>query len=174
MTEGQQNLWAPWRMEYIAGLGPGGADECFLCAAGARPDDDEQSFVLWRGAHTLTILNRFPYSTGHALIAPLAHRGELHELADEVLLELLHRTRDAQRTLQAALHAQGFNIGLNLGRCAGAGLPGHLHVHVVPRWGGDTNFMPVLGDVKVIPQALGETRRAFLAAAAQLGLPAGA
>ena len=106
------------------------------------------------------------------LVAPLAHVGRLEDLPDAVLLESLQRTRDAQRVLQASLGAQGFNIGLNLGRCAGAGLPDHLHLHVVPRWSGDVNFMAVLGDVKVIPEALATVRRLFLAKAAELGLPA--
>ncbi|MCK4343246.1 MAG: HIT domain-containing protein [Phycisphaerae bacterium] len=173
MTDFQKNIWAPWRMEYIAGLGEG-KDDCFLCRLSESPRDDEKNHVLWRGARTLAVLNRFPYSNGHTLIAPTAHLAEPEDLSDEVLLELMQRTRDVKRVLQAALQAQGFNIGINLGRCAGAGLPGHLHVHVVPRWGGDTNFITVLGDVKVIPQSLVEVRRLFLASAEQLGLgPAG-
>lgn len=169
MSEAQRNLWAPWRMEYIDGL----ADEagCFLCRALASPAEDEKNLVLWRSPATLVLLNRFPYSSGHLLVAPAAHVGGLEQLSDEVLLELLHRTRDAKRVLEAGLRAQGFNIGLNLGRCAGAGLPDHVHLHVVPRWGGDTNFMPVIGDVKVIPQALAATRQALLEAARRLGLP---
>lgn len=172
MAEGQENLWAPWRMEYIEALGQ--RDEgCFLCRARDNPAADEADFVLWRGPRTLVILNRFPYSSGHTLVAPLVHAAEPEELPDDVLLELMQQARDAKRALHAALGAQGFNIGINLGRCAGAGLPGHLHVHVVPRWGGDTNFMPVLGGVKVIPQALAETRRVILNAAAELGLGPG-
>ncbi len=166
----QKNLWAPWRMDYISGLGVRG-DECFLCRAVAQPQDDERNYVLWRGPQTITILNLFPYNSGHLLIAPTTHLAGLEELTDDALLELIKRTRDAKRVLEDALHAQGFNIGINIGHCAGAGLPGHLHVHVVPRWAGDTNFMTVLGDVKVIPQALAETRRVFLESAARLGLP---
>jgi ATP adenylyltransferase len=170
MAEFQKNLWAPWRMEYIAGLGAGQAEECFLCQAGRSPQDDERNHVLWRTTRTLVLLNLFPYSSGHVLIAPLAHLAEPEDLPDDVLLELMQRTRDAKRVLQAALDAQGFNIGLNLGRCAGAGLPGHIHLHMVPRWTGDINFMAVLGDVKVIPQSLEVVRRLFLAKAAELGL----
>ena len=170
MSDFPKNLWAPWRMEYIAGLGPDGADECFLCRVIAQPQDDEQNNVLWRSRHTLVLLNRFPYCSGHVLIAPLAHAAEMEDLPDEVLLDLMLYTRDAKRVLQAAVDAQGFNIGLNLGRCAGAGLPDHLHVHVVPRWNGDINFMAVLGDVKVIPQSLVAVRLLFLAKAAELGL----
>jgi ATP adenylyltransferase len=173
MAEFQKSLWAPWRMEYIAGLCNGAGGGCFLCEVIEKPDTDEANYVLWRGARTIVLLNRFPYSTGHVLVAPLAHLAEPEDLADEPLLELMHRVRDAKRVLQAALAAQGFNIGINLGHCAGAGLPGHLHVHVVPRWSGDINFMAVLGDVKVIPQSLPEVRRLFLTKAAELGLPVG-
>jgi ATP adenylyltransferase len=170
MSDFQKNLWAPWRMEYIAGLGPGGDDGCFLCQVIGTPQEDEQNNVLWRSARTLVLLNLFPYSSGHVLVTPTAHLAELEDLSDEVLLELMQRTRDAKRVLQAALAAQGFNIGINLGRCAGAGLPGHLHVHVVPRWNGDINFMAVLGDVKVMPQSLAEVRHLFLTKAAELGV----
>jgi ATP adenylyltransferase len=170
MSDFPKNLWAPWRMEYIAGLGPGGAAGCFLCRVIENPQEDEQNNVLWRGRHTLTLLNLFPYSSGHVLVAPLAHAAEPEDLPDDDLCELMQRTRDAKRVLRAALDAQGFNIGMNLGRCAGAGLPDHLHMHVVPRWNGDVNFMAVLGDVKVIPQALVAVRQLFLAKARELGL----
>ena len=170
MSDFQKNLWAPWRMEYIAGLGPGGDDGCFLCQVVEKPQEDESNHVLWRSPRTLVLLNLFPYSSGHVLVAPTTHLAEPEDLPDDLMLELMQRTRDAKRVLQAALAAQGFNIGINLGRCAGAGLPGHLHVHVVPRWNGDINFMAVLGDVKVMPQSLDEVRRLFLAKAAELGL----
>ncbi|MEW6252746.1 MAG: HIT domain-containing protein [Planctomycetota bacterium] len=171
MSAFQHNLWAPWRMEYIDSLGTGEA--CFLCRAVADMADDESNHVLWRGAQTIALLNRFPYSCGHVLIAPRGHVGELEELPDAVLLELMQWTRDVKRVLQTAMHAQGFNIGLNLGHCAGAGLPEHVHVHVVPRWNGDVNFMAVLGDVKVIPQSLVNVRLLLLEEAARLGLPTG-
>ena len=157
-------------MEYIGGLSETEPGECFLCRALKQPTADEQNLVLWRGAHTLVMLNRFPYSSGHTLIAPIEHKPELEDFSDDVLLELMQRTRDVRRVLQAALNAQGFNVGINVGRCAGAGLPAHLHLHVVPRWSGDTNFMAVLADVRVIPQSLVEVRRLFLSTARQLGL----
>jgi ATP adenylyltransferase len=169
MADTHKNLWAPWRMEYIAGLGTGQNDGCFLCRAYATPQCDEADYVLWRRPRSLVILNRFPYASGHTLIAPAAHVAGLEDLPDDVLLELMQQTRDVKRVLQETLHAQGFNIGINLGHCAGAGLPGHLHIHVVPRWGGDTNFMAVLGEVTVIPQALAATRRLFLETAERLG-----
>lgn len=170
MADFQNNLWAPWRMEYIDGLG--GDDACFLCRAFENPQDDAKNFVLWRREHTLAVLNRWPYSSGHVLVAPRLHVPQPEDLPDDVLLDLMRATRDAKRVLQAALGAQGFNIGINLGRCAGAGLPDHLHQHVVPRWGGDTNFMPVLSDAKVMPQSLEAVRDLFLAKAREMGLPA--
>ncbi len=142
---------------------------CFLCAARDGPDRDAENLVLWRTPRTLVMLNRYPYSSGHVLIAPTAHIGELSDLPDDVMVELSLRTRDAQRVLRAAVNADGFNIGMNLGRCAGAGLPDHVHCHVVPRWTGDTNFMPVLGDVRVMPQSLDSVRDAFLEHASRLG-----
>jgi ATP adenylyltransferase len=169
MAEFQKNVWAPWRMEYIDGLGAGD-DECFICRAFAQPEQDEANFVLWRSERVIALLNRWPYSSGHVLVAPAQHVAEMEDLDDPTLLELMQKTRDAKRVLQEAVRAQGFNIGINLGRCAGAGLPGHLHQHVVPRWGGDTNFMPILADVKVIPQSLTATRDLFSAAASRMGL----
>lgn len=170
MAEFESNIWAPWRLEYIEQLSADDDGGCFLCRYRDKPADDAENHVLWRSTATLTVLNRFPYTNGHLLIAPTAHIGQLEDLPDEVLIELTRRVRDAKRVLQQAVRAQGFNIGMNLGRCAGAGLPDHLHWHVVPRWNGDTNFMPVFGDVRVIPQALEQVRERFASAAAELGL----
>lgn len=170
MSEFAHNIWAPWRMEYIVGLtgdDPGG---CFLCRYGATPADDAANLVLWRTPNSLVLLNRFPYNNGHILVAPTLHEAEPERLSDTVLLELSRRICDVKRVLAAALNAQGFNIGMNLGRCAGAGLPEHLHWHIVPRWNGDTNFMAVIGDARVIPQALDRVRTIFLEEAAKLGL----
>lgn len=175
MGEFSENLWAPWRMAYIRDLpqdgapgGPPGA--CFVCHYASHPQDDEQNLVLWRSARTLTFLNRYPYSSGHLLIAPIEHQSDMAALSAEVLCELTTRIRDAQRALREAVRAQGFNIGANLGRCAGAGLPDHLHWHLVPRWAGDTNFMTALGGVRVMPEGLSEvfTRLRSCAAAAKL------
>jgi ATP adenylyltransferase len=155
MAERSNNIWAPWRMEYLDQLhdaSPGGG--CFLCRYRDQPADDARNHVLRRTDKTLLLLNRYPYNGGHLLAAPTAHTADLEALSDDVLLELINLVRLAKRALETALNAQGFNIGLNLGRCAGAGLPEHVHLHVVPRWSGDTNFMPVLGDVRIIPQAL--------------------
>ena len=158
IAEQCRNLWAPWRLEYIQALsGPKGG--CFLCHArggggASRRERDRGDLLLWRGRWTQTVLNRFPYTGGHCLVAPLRHVGDLAGLSEAELRELAGALRDVPRVLAGALGAHGFNIGINLGRCAGAGLPGHLHAHIVPRWEGDTNFMAVLGDVRVIPQSL--------------------
>lgn len=170
MGETNRNVWAPWRMEYIESLAERAEQGCFLCACYQAAGDDAKNHVLRRSEKTLVVLNRFPYSSGHLLVAPAAHEGRFEALPEDVLLELMLRLRDAQRMLEVALQPQGFNIGMNLGHCAGAGVPDHLHWHVVPRWGGDTNFMPVLGDVKVIPESLDRTYEKLLAAAQQLGL----
>jgi ATP adenylyltransferase len=130
---------------------PGG---CFLCRYAAEPQNDAANLVVARGKRTLTVLNRFPYNNGHLLVAPLAHKAGLPELDDEELLECQQVVVRMTELLSRRMSAEGFNIGLNLGKVAGAGLPGHLHWHVVPRWNGDTNFMPLLADVNVIPQSL--------------------
>jgi len=174
MAEYNRNLWAPWRMEYIhslAGTEKDGKNDCFLCRYVREPESDASNHVIWRGETCLTVFNRFPYSNGHLLIAPFSHLAELDELEDATLNELIRQVRDAQKLLRKILCPQGFNVGMNFGRCAGAGLPGHLHVHIVPRWEGDTNFMPVLGDVRVIPQSIEEMHAKMREVAEKLDLP---
>jgi len=168
--ERNRNLWAPWRMEYIDSLGQED-NGCFLCRHRDDPAADEKNLVLWRGRHTFALLNRFPYTGGHSLVAPYAHVAEPAELDNAAMLEMFQMLRDLQKALAAAVHAQGFNIGINIGRCAGVGLPGHLHAHIVPRWAGDTNFMPVLGGSKVIPIRLETLREQILKASTELNLP---
>jgi ATP adenylyltransferase len=149
------NLWAPWRMDYIRSLGDEQRDDgCFLCRYWEHPDQDRANHIIWRTASTFVVMNRFPYTNGHLLIAHGAHQGDLTDLNDDELGELTRTLRDAVDILRKTLSPHGFNVGYNLGHCAGAGLPGHLHVHVVPRWRGDTNFMAVIGDSRVIPDAL--------------------
>jgi ATP adenylyltransferase len=126
---------------------------CFLCR-GLSEDQDRANLIVWRGAHSVVVLNRFPYNNGHLLVAPRIHRGRLDELSGADLLEPVETIRWMVGLLDRMLRPQGYNIGLNLGRAAGAGLPGHLHWHIVPRWDGDTNFMPVLGQTKVIVESL--------------------
>ena len=146
-------LWAPWRLEYVSSADE--AEGCFLCRA--VEGDDE--LVVARGASALVVLNRFPYSAGHLLVAPSRHVGEFAELTDDEALDV-HRLAAAGIDALGRVYApDGHNLGWNLGRVAGAGLVGHVHLHVVPRWAGDTNYMPVLADVKVIPEHLAETRR---------------
>lgn len=148
-------LWAPWRLSYV--LQPQeakpAADHCFLCSA-IEGNDDRGTLLVHRTERSVVVLNRFPYNNGHLLIAPKAHKGRLDEHTPEELLELQLTLRRVIEILERNMKPDGFNVGLNLGKAAGAGLPGHLHWHVVPRWNGDTNFMPVLADVKVIVQSL--------------------
>ena len=144
--ERHRNLWAPWRMQYIDALSDAEGG-CFLCRYRDAPADDERNLVLWRGRRTFAVLNRFPYTGGHLMVG------------------------DVQRVLAKTVRAQGFNIGINVGRCAGAGLPGHLHVHIVPRWEGDTNFMSVFGGARVIPQALETLYAQLRRAAEKMNLP---
>jgi ATP adenylyltransferase len=147
-------LWAPWRLAYVASTPKPVEDNgCFICR-GLAENNDRANLIALRTARSAVILNRFPYNNGHLLVAPLAHKGELADLADEELLDLQHVLRRMIGMLSMAMRPDGYNVGLNLGRVAGAGLPGHLHWHIVPRWSGDTNFMPVLSDAKVIPQSL--------------------
>lgn len=151
MTE---RLWAPWRLEYV-----GSADEqegCVFCHA---LEDDETGLVLHRGREAFSLLNKFPYSSGHLMVAPYRHVGEFSELGDGEALEVHRLASQGMGALAQLYGPQGFNVGWNLGRIAGAGVTDHVHLHVVPRWAGDTNFMPVLADVKVIPEHLAETRR---------------
>lgn len=147
-------LWAPWRLEYIKRADD---DEiCVFCRAAESPDED--ALVVHRGQRAFVLLNKFPYSSGHVMVAPYRHVGEFGELDDEEALELHRLARESLEALGVVYGPHGYNLGWNLGRVAGAGVVDHVHEHVVPRWGGDTNFMPVLADVKVLPEHLAETR----------------
>jgi ATP adenylyltransferase len=152
------SLQAPWRLDYIRSLGPAGkTDGCFLCdAAVAEPHRHAELLVLWQTDLCLVLLNKFPYANGHILIAPKAHKAEWEDLTPAEITDIGLQTQTALRLLRRCVSAQGFNIGLNLGRCAGAGVPGHLHQHIVPRWGGDINYMTTIGEIRVIPQALSQ------------------
>jgi ATP adenylyltransferase len=146
-------LWAPWRLSYVTAARPPAADDCFLCA-GLSASDDRANLIALRTPLSVVVLNRYPYNNGHLLIAPRAHKATLAELTADELLDGMQTVRRCVATLEELMRPDGFNVGLNLGKAAGAGLPGHLHWHVVPRWNGDTNFMPVLADVRVIVQSL--------------------
>jgi ATP adenylyltransferase len=155
-----KQIWAPWRLEYIQA-----ADEqpgCIFCLA--RDGDDADRLVVHRGTHAFVLLNRFPYASGHLMVAPIRHQGEFGELEDEEALEIHRLAASGLAALAETFAPQGYNLGWNLGRIAGAGVVDHVHLHVVPRWAGDTNFMPVLADVKVLPEHLAETRRKLAAA----------
>ena len=163
-----KNLWAPWRIQYVQGLGeespaaeknktpasekPG----CFICHNLEHPQDDDENLVLWRSDKSIVILNRYPYNNGHLLIAPARHIPDLGDATDEEMLEMIKLIRETQKALSLAIKPHGFNVGMNFSRCAGAGLPGHLHIHIVPRWDCDTNFMAVCADTDVISQSLTE------------------
>jgi ATP adenylyltransferase len=156
----ERPLWAPWRIEYIKGPKAG---ECIFCAAAASHDDGS-GHVLERRGVCFTMLNAFPYASGHVMVAPYRHVGDLDALEDSELLEMMALARRAIAALRDVMSPDGFNAGFNLGEVAGAGYADHLHLHVVPRWRGDTNFMPVLGGTRVISQALEETRELLVAA----------
>jgi ATP adenylyltransferase len=152
---GPSILWAPWRMGYIQRSGTKG---CFLCRV-RRSGRDRKNYVLCRGSHSFAVLNVFPYNNGHLMVVSNRHVRELDRLADEEVKELFLLVKLYLRVLKKTLKPHGFNLGINLGKCAGAGVAGHLHIHIVPRWEGDTNFMPVASGTKVIPQALAELYR---------------
>jgi len=149
-----KRLWAPWRMEYIAGEQRPG---CLFCRVIEHPEDKDAELVVWRPEDALVIMNKFPYNPGHALVVPVSHVPGLENLDDQqtaLLMRALRRTIDVLRTV---MNPEGFNIGANIGRAAGAGIPDHVHFHVVPRWNGDTNFMAVVDDVKVVNEAMEKT-----------------
>lgn len=162
-------LHAPWRMDYIRSLEKP-ANGCFLCEAAAlvsnapTPQQLKDRLIVWSTEHSTVMLNRFPYTNGHLLVSPRRHVPDLPDLTPAEMTDLHAQTARAITLLRDVVSAQGFNIGINLGRCAGAGVPGHLHQHLVPRWGGDVNFMAVVGEVRVVPQALQKLYVELLAA----------
>ncbi len=157
-----KHLWAPWRLAYIKRATPA-AGECIFCTL-PRQGRDRESLILHRGHLAFAMLNAYPYNSGHLMIIPYRHLEDPADLTDAEALEVHHLTAAAMQALRETYHPEGFNAGLNIGRAAGAGILGHLHVHLVPRWIGDTNFMPILGEVKVLPEGLMETRDRLAAA----------
>src|SRR5207248_949268 len=142
-----EQIWAPWRLAYVAQAKSASShDECFICK-GLAEADDRNNLIALRGSRSVVFLNRFPYNNGHLLVAPLAHKADLRSLDDAENIEIQLTLSRLIDVFQDLMHPEGYNIGLNLGRVAGAGVPGHVHWHLVPRWNGDTNFMSVLGDV---------------------------
>ncbi len=165
----REKLWAPWRIPYIRSLVKD--EECFLCHNMAHPEQDDENFLLWRTELSLVVLNCFPYNNGHMLIAPARHIADLDETTEEEMLELLKLIREAKRALSAVLAPHGFNVGMNFGRCSGAGLPGHMHIHIVPRWNGDTNFINVCSNTDVISQSQVELLAELKVVSDEQGLP---
>jgi ATP adenylyltransferase len=149
----EERLWAPWRLDYIKGPKP---DECIFCAA-VDAGDDAGRYVLARGDHCFVMLNAYPYNSGHLMVSPTAHVPSIEDLPDEHTLELMHLIQRSLAALRGAYSPEGFNIGINQGKVAGAGFDDHVHMHVVPRWGADTNFMPVIGSARVLPQSLDDS-----------------
>jgi ATP adenylyltransferase len=150
-------LWAPWRKEYVSATK---SDRCIFCAA-ATGSGHEAELVVQRGQRCFTMLNAFPYASGHLMVAPYRHVGQLEHLEEHELVELMGLARRGVAALRGVMNAAGFNLGLNLGEVAGAGFGDHLHLHIVPRWEGDTNFMPVIAGTRVISEALEATARAL-------------
>ncbi len=167
----RNNLWAPWRIKYIQGLSE--KSDCFLCDYLATPDKDAEHHVLWRTDEAIVVFNRFPYNNGHLLVAPCRHVGDLSDASDAEMLGLMRLVRDCQEALTHAIRPHGFNVGMNFGRCAGAGLPEHLHIHVVPRWNGDTSVMHVCSNTDVISQGLDELYTLLVDVGKQHHLPRG-
>lgn len=151
-----ERLWTPWRMEYIRASGTEDQAGCIFCDLPAA-GDDERARILTRLERAFVILNTYPYNPGHLMVAPLRHVGELEELTGDELADTNELLRRSIGALKREVQPHGFNVGMNLGRIAGAGIPDHIHWHVVPRWNGDTNFMPVIGQTKVLPELLDET-----------------
>ena len=158
-----EKLWSPWRSKYIESLSKKkDDDECIFCEAAKNDVNDPENLLVRKGELTFTLLNLYPYNNGHLMIVPFRHIGDLDELSNQEGSEIIRELQLARRALLDISQPQGFNIGANLGRIGGAGIDEHIHFHIVPRWSGDTNFMPVLGDVKVISQELKETKLKLL------------
>lgn len=156
-----QQLWSPWRSQYIESFSKPGENSCFLCNAAETTDSDEELLVVHRSKFCFAILNRYPYNSGHLLIAPYRHVGDYLQLSDDELKDITSLSQKFVNIMQQSLHPHGFNIGFNIGQVAGAGLPGHIHLHIVPRWNGDSNFISVLSETKVISSYLQDTYKQF-------------
>jgi ATP adenylyltransferase len=147
-------LWSPWRYRYISTADP--SDACVFCAKTAE-NKDERNFIVHRARKNFVILNLYPYTSGHLMVVPYAHVATLEEADTDTLVELIELARQAERHLRSVYHPKGVNLGMNIGECAGAGVAGHIHMHVVPRWPADANFMTVTGETRVLPEEIGTT-----------------
>jgi ATP adenylyltransferase len=163
-TVATQRIWAPWRLEYVKDASKDKESECIFCTA-LEAEDDDAMLIVHRGERCFVILNKFPYTNGHLMVAPYEHIAALPELDAETIAELMSLVQRGMSALESSYSPHGYNVGVNQGRVAGAGVEHHIHMHVVPRWGGDTNFMPVLGDTRVMNQTLEDSfetvRKAF-------------
>ena len=151
-----EHLWTPWRMTYLQGIDPK-PDGCLFCNVAARPEADAATFVVHRGQHAFVILNLYPYNNGHLMVVPFEHVESIEGLAPAALGELMALSQICLGVLRQVYSPQGFNLGINIGGAAGAGVPGHVHLHIVPRWNGDTNFMSTLAATRVIPETVEQT-----------------
>jgi len=158
-----ERIWAPWRLEYVKDASKDLEEKCIFCAKAAE-DDDEASLIVHRGERCFVILNKYPYTNGHLMVAPYEHTGALQDLDPDAVTEMMGLVQQAMRVLEQTYSPHGYNVGFNQGRVAGAGVEHHIHMHVVPRWGGDTNFMPVLADTRVMPQTLEQSYEALASA----------
>ena len=154
--EGVRKLWAPWRMKYIECIDDGDDDGCIFCDK-VEENDDRKNYILYRGKTCYVIMNIFPYNNGHLMVVPYRHTCLIEDLDDETQLEMMKTVQLVITAFKNTMRPDGFNVGMNLGRTAGAGIADHLHIHVVPRWNGDTNFMPIIGETKVISESLEDT-----------------
>jgi len=169
-----QRLWAGWRMPYVSGAAASGdqreteqpeagadrgREDCVFCTILASDEPDDATYVVWRGRHSFALLNAYPYASGHLMVMPTRHVADLEDIAGDEAGELWGTLSEAVRALKASYHPDGVNVGANLGRAAGAGIPGHFHFHVVPRWVGDTNFMTAAAETRVLPESLPDTWR---------------
>lgn len=152
-------IWAPWRLRYVSNAKD--SDECIFCAK-PRLGDDREALIVHRGAGCFVILNLYPYTNGHLMVTPFSHIGRFQDIPAALLAEMNALAQRAMGILEQVYRPEGFNLGLNQGKIAGAGVPGHIHLHVVPRWAGDNNYMPVIGDTRVMPQSLEESYDALL------------
>jgi ATP adenylyltransferase len=153
-------IWAPWRLAYVKDAAKDNEEECIFCAKPAT-DADEENLIVHRGEHSFVILNLFPYTNGHLMVAPFEHVGHFQELPAATVAEMMALAQRAMSRLEEVYEPHGYNVGFNQGRVAGAGVEHHIHMHVVPRWGGDTNFMPVIADTRVMPQTLEQSYAAL-------------
>jgi ATP adenylyltransferase len=150
-------LWSPWRARYVASGVDSGADECVFCEIGRTPEHDSKNYVVHRSLHCYAVLNLYPYVTGHLLVVPYQHIADLASTPKPITDELMDLTKRSQEALRSAYAPPGFNLGMNLGAAAGAGIANHLHMHILPRWSGDTNFMTTVANARVIPEGLDQT-----------------